>query len=88
MGQLFLAASLLALCVSSALGIVYTTHMTRQSYADISIKQSLISDYQVQFGRLKIEEGTFSEPSRVERAARENLGMAMPGFSESVMIVR
>lgn len=81
-------ALLAALNVSSALFVVYTKHLSRQAYSEISSNQSMIDELEVQWSQLQIEEGTFSEHGRVERTARGRLGMLTPGLADSVMIAR
>ena len=83
-----LCAVLAALNVSSAVAVIYTKHLSRQSYAEISAYQHQIDALAVQWSQLQIEEGTFSEYGRVERAAREQLGMSLPRVDDTVMIVR
>lgn len=82
------AAMFSALAVSSAVAIVYTTHLSRLAYIEISANQSIIDELQVEWSQLQIEESTFSEFGRIERAASEELRMSIPGLDESVMIVR
>lgn len=59
-------------------GIVNVTYQTRQQFAQLetirSEKQMLLE----QWGKLLLEESAFSSPSRVERVAREKLGMVFP----------
>jgi len=81
-------ALLAALNVSTALFVVYTKHLSRQAYGEISRNQRLIDELDVQWSQLQIEEGTFSEHGRVERTARDRLGMLSPGLEDSVMITR
>jgi len=82
------AAVLAALVCSSALAVVYTQHLSRGAYAEISANRRAIDELEVQWRRLQIEQSTFSGHERVERTAREVLGMRLPGPEGSVMIVR
>lgn len=83
-----LAAVLAAFCCSTAVAVVYTTHLSRQAYAEIGRSRQALDDIQVQLSRLQIEESTFSGHDRIERTARESLGMRLPGLEESIMIER
>ena len=87
-GAAILAALLAALCTSSAVAVVYAQHLSRQSYAEISANRRAIDELDVQWSRLQIEQSTFSSHERIERTARESLGMRLPGLEGSVMIVR
>ena len=79
---------LAALCFCSAIGVVYSKHLSRQAYAEISRDQRAIDELDVQWSQLQIEESTFSEHGRIETKAREELGMSFPGLDGSIMIVR
>ena len=82
------AALLAALCFCTAIAVVYSKHLSRQAYAEISRNQRAIDELDVQWSQLQIEESTFSEHGRVERTAHDRLGMSFPGLEGSVMIVR
>lgn len=84
----FITIAMAAICFCSALAVVFTKHLSRQAYSELSINQSTIDALDVQWSQLKIEESTFSEHGLIERAARERLGMVFPGLEASVMIVR
>lgn len=79
---------LAAINVCSAVVVVYTKHLSRQRYAQISDLQQTIDDLDVQWSQLQIEESTFSEHGLVERTARDRLGMVLPGHKGSIMITR
>ena len=83
-----LAALLAALCCSSAVAVVYSQHLSRQSYAEIGANRRALDALDVQWSRLQIEQSTFSGHERIERLAREALGMRLPGPEGSLMIVR
>jgi cell division protein FtsL len=85
---MMLVAFLAALNFCTAVGVVYVKYLSRQSYTEVSRSQQEIDRLQVQWSQLQIEEGTFSEHGRVERTARDRLGMALPAFEETVMIIR
>ncbi len=82
------ALALTALCFCSALGVVFTTYLTREAHADISSNRAVIDELDVQWRQLQIEESTFSQLGLIERAAQKKLGMVYPGLAGSVMIVR
>ncbi len=79
---------LAALNVCSAVAVVYSKHLSRQSYAQISQSQQVIDELDVQWNQLQIEESTFSEHGLVARTASDRLGMVSPGHKGIVMITR
>ncbi len=83
-----LVALLAALNFCSAVGVVYFKYLSRQSFSEISSSQQEIDRLDVEWNQLQIEEGTFSEHGRIERAAQERLGMSLPDMEETVMIIQ
>ena len=81
-----LAFALAALCTCTAVAIVYTTHLTRTSWAELGASRARIDDLAIEWSRLQIEQSTFSGHGRIERAARERLGMVQPSLAESRVI--
>lgn len=79
---------LAAINVCTAVAVIYTKHLSRQRYAELSQIQQAIDDLDVQWSQLQIEESTFSEHGLVDRTARDRLGMVMPGHKGIIMIAR
>lgn len=77
---------LAGLCTCSAVGIVYTTHLTRMSWADLGTSRRTIDELAVEWSRLQIEQSTFAGNGRVERTAKDRLGMVQPSLEDSRMI--
>ena len=81
--QWLLLALLIALLVWTTFSIVAVTYQTRQQFAQLerlrNEHRALLEDW----GRLLLEESAFSSPSRVERVAREQLDMYLPGLEET-----
>jgi len=67
-----------AVVLLTTFGIVTVTYHTRRQFAQLENARSeqrvLLEDW----GKLLLEESAFSSPSRVERIAREQLGMILP----------
>lgn len=84
----FLCLCLAAIGFCSAISVAYSKHLSQRAYFELSSIQQSIDALAIQWSRLQIEESTFSEHGRVERTARERLGMELPGLAASVMIVR
>jgi len=87
-GAMILVCALAAINVCTAVAVVYSKHLSRERYAQISQSQKTIDELDVQWSQLQIEESTFSEHGRVERTARDRLDMVLPGVEGSVMIAR
>ncbi len=84
----FVLVALAAINVCTAVAVVYSKHLSRQRYAQLSQNQQIIDELDVQWSQLQIEESTFSEHGLVDRTARDRLGMVLPGHKGIVMITR
>jgi len=63
---------------TSALGVVYTKHETRQLFTRLQILQNERDALHTERTQLLLEQGTWAAYSRVEKIARETLGMETP----------
>lgn len=64
--------------IVSAVAVVYARHQSRQLFTEL---QGLIAErdaLEVTWGQLRIEHGTWSNHARVEKLARERMGMVEP----------
>ena len=69
---------LLALIVLSALGLITSQHQARKLYSELQVEQVAAKRFEEEIGRLQVEQSTWSTPSRIEKVARERLGMRVP----------
>ena len=70
---------LLAALVVCALSLVTSRHQARKFFVDLEREQALSRAYEVEFGQLQIEQSTWAMPARMEKIAREQLHMQLPG---------
>ncbi len=70
---------LLAILVGCALSLVASRHQARQLFVELERVQSRARAYEVEYGQLQLEQSTWSMPARVEKIAREQLHMQVPG---------
>ncbi|WP_068636006.1 cell division protein FtsL [Thauera butanivorans] len=71
-------AVLVALTVASALGVVSAQHQARKLYAEFEREQARAHSLEVEWGQLQLEQSTWAAHARVEKLARERLGMRPP----------
>ena len=64
--------------VASALATVYAKHESRKLYAELQVLQRDRDRLEMEWGQLQIEQSTWSRHARVERMAREEIGMGEP----------
>lgn len=77
---------LLACTIASAIGVVFMRHRHRQTFVELSRVERARDEINIEFGRLQLEQATLAEATRVDRVARERLGMKFPEASDVVVI--
>jgi cell division protein FtsL len=90
MNELFplqiLCTLLTAAVLVSAIGCVYSKHQSRKLFTEL---QGLIAErdrLDVDWGRLQIEQSTWSTHARVERLARKQMRMRTPRPGEILLV--
>lgn len=69
---------LLLAVVSSAVGVVFLRHESRQLFVALQSAQEERDAARVEWSRLQLEQAWLGDAGRVERLAREQLDMAVP----------
>ena len=69
---------LLALIVMSSLALIASQHQARKLYSELQMEQAAAKRFEEEMGRLQIEQSSWSTPTRIEKIAREHLGMRLP----------
>lgn len=83
-GMLILPAGVIA----SAIGVVQVRHEGRQRYIDLRALNAERDELDIEYGRLQLEQATWAEMSRVERVAREELGLVRPDPAQVTVVRR
>ncbi|MEM7209296.1 MAG: cell division protein FtsL [Pseudomonadota bacterium] len=79
---------LLVLIFISAIGVVYSKHVSRGLFVESRRLQATIDELNIDWGRLQLEQSTWATHSRVEQLASERLGMFVPDFKQRVMVAK
>ena len=70
---------LLAVLVVCALSLVTSRHQARKLFVELEREQLKTRGYEIEFGQLQLEQSTWAMPARVEKIARAELRMQLPG---------
>jgi cell division protein FtsL len=70
---------LLAVLVLCALSLVTSRHQARKLFVELEREQARTRSYETEYGQLQLEQSTWAMPVRVEKIAREQLRMQIPG---------
>ena len=73
--------------VASALAVSYSAHWNRQLLNDLYDELSVRDKAQAEWGRLVLEQSTWTAHNRIETLASERLGMRIPDAGEVRMVV-
>lgn len=70
-----------------ALFLVYTRVTTHSLYLQLQALQQQRDDFNVEWGRLLLQEARYAEPRYIEKTARRKLGMIYPA-REQISVIR
>ena len=70
-----------------ALSLVYTRVTTRSLYLQLQAEQQHRDNFNVEWGRLLLQEARYAEPRYIEKVARQKLGMVFPS-REKISVIR
>ena len=78
---------LLLVTMASALAVVYARHETRRTFVALQQAEKLRDEMNIEWGRLALEQSTWATHVRIDKLAREKLGMKVPG-TENIVIIK
>lgn len=70
----------------SGLGVVYMKDLNRRLYRDLQIQQSQHQQLETEWGQLLLEQSAWSQQTRVEHVATQDLQMIVPKQKDIVMV--
>lgn len=77
-----------AICVISAMALVYTTHESRKLFIELEQLTTARDELNIEWGQLQIEQSTWATHARIERVATEDLALSRPLATEIFVIER
>lgn len=75
-------------CLASALGVVYSTFMTRESVRELENLRSVAIELKVVSGQYQLERSSLGAYARIESIAKDDLSMSEPVAVETVLVAR
>ncbi|MDD5247624.1 MAG: cell division protein FtsL [Rhodocyclaceae bacterium] len=79
-------AVLVLIAVACALSAVTSTHRARKLFTELEREQNRMRELEVEWGQLQLEQSTWAAHARVEKIARERLGMKTPAPGQIVVV--
>jgi len=77
---------LIAMTLASALAVVYARHETRRTFVALQAAETARDEMNIEWGRLQLEQSTWATHVRIDKLAREKLGMRIPSTDNIVII--
>lgn len=77
-----------AVCVFSALALVYTKHEARKLFIELEALTSERDELNIEWGQLQIEQSTWATHGRIEQVATRDLALERPEATEVFVIER
>ena len=78
--------SLGMLLTCSALGVAYSSHMTRNMYRDLQSLEKDHDDLSHEYEKLLLEQSAWADYTRLDQLARDELAMSAPGGLDTVVL--
>lgn len=72
--------------VITAITVIELRHRNRLMFAGLQALQQERDELNIEWGKLLLEEGAWSQYNRVETIARNRLGMSLPGPDQVVVL--
>ena len=77
-----------AVCVISAMAIVYTKHESRKLFVELERLTDERDRLNIEYGQLQIEQSTWATHARIEQVANDELALVRPDSTEIYVIER
>jgi cell division protein FtsL len=77
---------MLLVVIVSAVGVVYSKHTGRELFIELQMLANERDSMDVEWGQLQLEQGTLTTQGKVERAARNQLGMVNLAADNMVIV--
>jgi cell division protein FtsL len=77
---------LLAVVIVSAIAVVYAKHQGRKLFIELQALGKERDNMDIEWGQLQLEQGTLTTQGKIEKVARERLGMASLRADAAVIV--
>ena len=79
--ELLLSMGLVLVMTLTALGVVYSSHISRELFAEQALLQERNDQLQLEWAQLLLEQSAFASPGQIESVATQELEMVLPNVS-------
>ena len=82
----WLLIPLILAVLTSAVGVVYSTHYSRKLFVELTELKQVRDDLNVEWGQLQLEQSTWATHGRIEKLAREKLNMKPLDYKQVIIL--
>lgn len=75
-----------AVCVVSAMALVYTKHESRKLFVELEALTDERDELNIEWGQLQIEQSTWATHARIEQVATDELHLVRPATADIFVI--
>lgn len=86
LSRLLVPGLLILAVLVSAIGLVYSKHMSRRMFVELQSLKQQVTDLNTEWGQLQLEQSAWTDHGRIEQIARDRLLMKQPDAEEVVFI--
>ena len=86
MSRLVISVLLIIVVLISAIGLVYSKHLSRKLFVNLQQLQQQVIDLDTEWGQLQLEQSAWMDHGRIESIARDRLQMKQPDAKAVVFI--
>ena len=85
--EVLLSLGLVLVMVLTALGVEYSSHISRELFAEQALLQERNDQLQLEWAQLLLEQSAFTSPGQIESVAAQELDMVLPDI-RSIELVK
>ena len=85
---IWIALALVAVCVLSAMALIYTKHESRTLFVELEELTTERDELNIEWGQLQIEQSTWATHGRIEQVAADDLSLVRPEAADVFVIER
>jgi cell division protein FtsL len=86
MSKVLLLAGLFALLLITALLVIDKKYESRTLFIEMQKQEKMLDNYEIEWGKLQLELTMLTAENRVERVAKNKLGLIMPTRKSTIYL--
>jgi len=84
--NVFIVVFLTSIIFLSSISVIYIKHSSRKIFSELNELLAGRDRMDVEWGQLQLEQSTWATQGRIERIARNTIGMSVPDYQDVIFI--